>query len=160
MIIENRVLGSLMPFRTFGDVDFKWEKKYLEGLVRVWLNYETPPYITAEPVVTRRMIEEGDRFMIIGSDGLWERVSNEEAVNVVAKSLKGANTTKKPTFFGSIFGSKSTAGDCCEENAATSLLWHVLGGTDAKVMELLNVNPRLSRMYRDDITIIVVYFSE
>ena len=160
VIIGNRVLGSLMPFRTFGDVDFKWEKKYLDGLVNTWLNYETPPYITAEPVVTRRMIEKGDRFMIIGSDGLWERVSNEEAVNVVVKSLNEASTTKKPSLLGSIFGSKSTAKDCCEENAATSLLWHVLGGTNAKVMELLNVDPRFRRMYRDDITIIVVYFSE
>ena len=32
VIIDNRVLGNLMPFRTFGDVDFKWEEKYLEQI--------------------------------------------------------------------------------------------------------------------------------
>lgn len=155
VIIGNRVLGSLMPFRTFGDVDFKWKKQYLEGLVNVWMNYDTPPYVTAEPVVTKRTIEEGDRFMIIGSDGLWERVSNEEAVSIVAESLKRTNTPKKRSFF---FGSKSSMEECCEENAATKLLWHVLGGTEEKVTELLNIDSRLRRMYRDDITVIVVYF--
>ena len=32
VIMNGRVLGNLMPFRTFGDVDFKWEKKYLESV--------------------------------------------------------------------------------------------------------------------------------
>ena len=157
VIIENRVLGSLMPFRTFGDADFKWEKKYLQGLMTTWINYDTPPYITAEPVVTHRKIEKGDRFMIIGSDGLWERVSNEEAVNVVAKTLGEEKVSKKRSFVGSIFGG-SRDDECCRENAATRLLWHVLGGSDSNVSALLNVDRRVSRMYRDDITIIVVYF--
>ncbi len=157
VIVENRVLGSLMPFRTFGDADFKWEKKYLQGLMTTWINYETPPYVTAEPVVTHCKIEESDHFLIIGSDGLWERVSNEEAVNVVARTLGEKKFSKKRSFFGSIFG-ESRDDECCRDNAATQLLWHVLGGSDSKVSQLLNVDPRVSRMYRDDITIIVVYF--
>ena len=163
VIFGNRVLGSLMPFRTFGDVDFKWEKKHLDGLVQVWPNYQTPPYITAEPVVTKYKIEKGDRFMILGSDGLWERITNEEAINVVAESLKMKNVSPKQSLLSSLFGSKSSKGteeECCLENAATKLLWHILGGSEAKVTELLNVDPKLRRMYRDDITIIVVYFDE
>lgn len=163
VILGNRVLGSLMPFRTFGDVDFKWEKKYLEGLVQVWLNYQTPPYVTAEPVVTGHKIDKGDRFMILGSDGLWERITNEEAVNVVAESLKMKDVSPKQSLLSSFFGtksSKSTQEECCSENAATKLLWHILGGSDEKVTELLNLNPRVRRMYRDDITIIVVYFDK
>ena len=46
-----------MPFRTFGDVDFKWEK-YLEGIVQVWPNYYTPPYVIAEPVITKHKIRQ------------------------------------------------------------------------------------------------------
>lgn len=154
VIFENRVLGSLMPFRTFGDVDFKWEKKYLSGFVTTWMNYETPPYITAEPVVTHRTIESGDRFLIIGSDGLWERISNEEAVNIVGGAMKKGKITRKQSLIGSLLGSSE---ECCDHNAATRLLWHVLGGSEKKVAEMLSINSRLRRMYRDDITIIVVY---
>ena len=61
---------------------------------------------------------------------------------------------------GGLFGSSATEEDCCPDNAATELLWHALGGTDASVEELLNISPTWSRMYRDDITIMVVFFKE
>ena len=157
VIIQDRVLGSLMPFRTFGDVDFKWEKKYLEGIVQVWPNYLTPPYVIAEPVVTRHEIQKSDRFMILASDGLWEKISNEDAVNVVVQSMKGA-VGKNKSWFSTFFKGGRDASECCLENAATQLIWHALGGTDDGVQELLNLDPRWSRMFRDDITVIVVFF--
>ena len=49
--------------------------------------YFTPPYITAEPLVTHRKLQNGDKFMIVALDGLWGRITNEEAVNVVVESL-------------------------------------------------------------------------
>ena len=156
VIINNRVLGSLMPFRTFGDVDFKWEKKYLAGVsVPVWANYFTPPYITAEPVVTHHKLQNEDKFMILASDGLWDRISNEEAVNVVAETI----SESKSSIFSSLFRKKSED-QCCRENAATKLLWHSLGGTEESVTKLLNVPRAWSRMFRDDITVMVVFFSD
>ena len=153
VIVANRVLGSLMPFRTFGDVDFKWERKYLEGIVPTWPNYKTPPYITAEPVVSRHRLQSGDKFIILASDGLWERMSNEEAVNVVAETIKDDSW-----FLTSLF--RKSADKCCRRNAATELLWQSLGGTDETVTNLLNLDPQYSRMFRDDITIIVAFFRE
>lgn len=159
VIIQDRVLGSLMPFRTFGDVDFKWEKKYLERIVQVWPNYFTPPYVTAEPVVTKHKIEAKDKFMILASDGLWERISNEDAVNVVVQSMKSAVQKKSKSWF-STFSRlvDDSNSECCVENVATRLLWQALGGTNEEVTKLLNVDRGWSRMYRDDITIIVVFF--
>ena len=160
VIVGNRVLGSLMPFRTFGDVDFKWEEKYLTGvIIRVWPNYHTPPYITAEPVVTEHKVQGTDKFLILASDGLWERMSNEEAVNIVAECIK--TRTKKPSS-SSIFSFFSSKRECCTEveNAATKLLWHALGGTEESVSKLLNISPRYSRMFRDDITALVVFFED
>ena len=154
IVMNGRVLGNLMPFRTFGDVDFKWEKKYLESVgIPLSPFYFTPPYITAEPLVTHRQLQGGDKFMIVASDGLWERITNEEAVNVVVENLM--NSESKPSSFTSLFKGKE---QCCSENAATKLLWHALGGTDESVTELLDITPRWSRMYRDDITIIVIFF--
>lgn len=153
VIIANRVLGSLMPFRTFGDVDFKWERKYLEGIVPLWPNYKTPPYITAEPVVSQHKLQHGDKFVILASDGLWERMSNEEAVNIVAKTIKD-----DAWFLTTLF--RKTADKCCRRNAATDLLWNSLGGTEKTVADLLSVDSKYSRMFRDDITVIVVFFKE
>ena len=158
VVLNGRVLGSLMPFRTFGDVDFKWDAKYLEGLVSVWPNYKTPPYITALPVVTHHEQTPGDKFMVIASDGLWERVGNEDVVNIVANTLE-EGTDNHGSFSLLKYFSKGSSTKCCPPNAATRLLWHALGGTDEEVTKLLDVPPGYSRMVRDDITIIVVFFN-
>ena len=155
VIIQDRVLGSLMPFRTFGDVDFKWEKKYLEKIVQVWPNYFTPPYVIAEPVVTKHKIQAEDKFMILASDGLWERITNEDAVNFVVQSMKSAASKSN-----SWFRKSGDDSECCVENVATQLLWHALGGTDESVTELLNLDQRWSRRFRDDITVIVAFFRD
>lgn len=159
VIMGNRVLGGLMPFRTFGDVDFKWEAKHLSGLVPIPPFYSSPPYITAEPVVTHHSIEKGDRFMILASDGFWERISNEKAVKIVAEAIGERDGKSSRVRSLSSFWRK---GDdvCCHDNVATKLLWEALGGTDKNVTGLLNIPPSWSRMYRDDITIMVVYFTD
>ena len=41
--------------------------------------------VTAEAEVTRTEIEEQDLFVILASDGIWEFLSSEEAVQLVAK---------------------------------------------------------------------------
>ena len=158
IVFNGRVLGSLMPFRTFGDVDFKWDAKYLEGLVPIWPGYKTPPYITAVPVITHHKKTPGDRFMVIASDGLWERISNEDVVNIVANTLKEETYDQGSFSLLKYFG-KGRRTECCPPNAATQLLWHSLGGTNEEVKQLLDIPPGYSRMVRDDITIIVVFFN-
>ena len=152
VIFDNRVLGRLMPFRTFGDVDFKWEEKYLEGIMPVRPEYRTPPYITAEPVISQHKLQKGDRFIILASDGLWELISNENAVNIVAETLEEAKAWSLTS---------KTTNQCCRQNAATKLLWSSLGGTEETVTGFLNLPiPEHSRLFRDDITVIVVFFKE
>ena len=157
VIINGRILGSLMPFRTFGDVDFKWEAKYLQSFVPVWPGYNTPPYVTAEPVVTHHKKEDVDRFLVIASDGLWERLSNQEVVNIVARTLKQHADQQSSVPLLNFIGNRARR-ECCQTNVATELLWHALGGTEDAVSRLLNISPSYSRMVRDDITIIVVFF--
>jgi pyruvate dehydrogenase phosphatase len=69
---------------------------------------KTPPYLTAEPEVTETEIvrvepRTGGKsdFMIMASDGLWDRISSEHAVECVqrwleAKSRGGGSVTKDP----------------------------------------------------------------
>ena len=79
-IISGRVLGSLMPFRSFGDVDYKWEKRYLNTIVPlVSYYYKTPPYITAEPILTHHKFQDGDKFLIIATDGFLGKGKQQES---------------------------------------------------------------------------------
>ena len=47
---------------------------------------KTPPYVTAEPVITTTKIDpsKGD-FVVMATDGLWEMLSNEEVVGLVGQ---------------------------------------------------------------------------
>jgi pyruvate dehydrogenase phosphatase len=98
VIRAGRVLGQLEPTRAFGDAFYKWSretqdriKKHFFGRTpHQWL--KTPPYVTAEPVVTSTEIEpsKGD-FVVLATDGLWEMLTNEEAVGLVGQWIEKQN---------------------------------------------------------------------
>ena len=138
LFTHRRLLGGLMPFRSFGDVSYKWKPEYLDFLVfmQILPGYYTPPYLTAEPEVSHRELTEDDKFIVLATDGLWERLSNEQVINIVGDKLDQHD------------------GD----NIATALLKLALGEDDDRVYELLTLTPPESRWFRDDITIIIVIF--
>lgn len=43
--------------------------------------------VIAEPVVTRHEMEEGDLFLVLASDGIWEFVSSQQACELIAREL-------------------------------------------------------------------------
>lgn len=137
LFTHKRLLGGLMPFRSFGDVSYKWKQEHLNIIYeRTRPGYYTPPYLTAEPEVSHHELTRDDKFVVTASDGLWERLSNEQVVNLVGDKLDQPD------------------GD----NIATALLQQALGGDDDKVYNLLILTPPESRYFRDDITILIVTF--
>ena len=85
--------------------------------------------VIAEPVVSVHTIdEELDEFVIIATDGVWEFISSEDAVDIVGRCLYGTD------------GEKQDASEACEAliKAATAK-WHEFEGD-----------------YRDDITAMVI----
>lgn len=50
--------------------------------------------VIAEPVVTSHTVTPEDEFMIIATDGVWEFLSSEEAVKIVADLLSTRGATK------------------------------------------------------------------
>ena len=105
VIMRGRVLGGLEPTRAFGDARYKWDRNLQERLYDAFLpggqqsvrgaprGLLTPPYVTAEPVVEwRRLSSVGPKelkFIIMATDGLWDMLSNEEAVGLVAAHMAG-----------------------------------------------------------------------
>jgi pyruvate dehydrogenase phosphatase len=93
LLKDNRVLGW-GPARAFGDGVMKWSRELQQRLHEDFLGErprqacKTPPYFTAEPVVTTTEgIRKGD-FVVFASDGLWDCLSSEEVVGLVGLWLE------------------------------------------------------------------------
>lgn len=188
LFVNDRLLGILMPSRAFGDVQLKWSKELQHSVLEnscdvealniyqyVPPNYHTPPYLTAEPEVTYHKLRSKDKFLVIASDGLWEMLSNEKVVQLVAGHLTELNmqkpplTFKKPVNLGYMHNlllqRKSKGLASLDQNIATHLIRHAIGSNEygevdpEKLAAMLTLPEDLARMYRDDITVTVVYFN-
>jgi len=94
-IRNGRVLGGLEPTRAFGDAFYKWSHETQTKLKSQFFGrnphplLKTPPYVTAEPVITTTKIEpENGDFLVMATDGLWEMLTNEEVVGLVGKWIE------------------------------------------------------------------------
>ncbi|XP_074014183.1 pyruvate dehydrogenase [acetyl-transferring]-phosphatase 2, mitochondrial [Numenius arquata] len=188
VFVNDRLLGILMPTRAFGDVQLKWSKELQHSVLEnssdvealniyqyVPPNYHTPPYLTAEPEVTYHKLRSKDKFLVIASDGLWELLSNEKVVQLVAGHLTELSAQKpqlafeKPVNLGYMHSlllqRKNRGVASLDQNAATHLIRHAIGSNEygevdqEKLTAMLTLPEDLARMYRDDITVTVVYFN-
>ncbi|XP_075796172.1 pyruvate dehydrogenase [acetyl-transferring]-phosphatase 2, mitochondrial [Pelodiscus sinensis] len=188
VIMSNRLLGILMPTRAFGDVRFKWSKELQHSILENGCdvealniyqyappNYYTPPYLIAEPEVTYHKLRCQDKFLVIASDGLWDMLNNEDVIKLVAEHLAQANVQKprmtfeKPASLGYmqslLLQRKASGVDSYDQNIATHLIRHAIGDNEygeidqEKLAAMLTLPDDLARMYRDDITVTVIYFN-
>jgi pyruvate dehydrogenase phosphatase len=104
VIRHGRVLGNLEPTRAFGDAFYKWSRETQDKIKRHFFGktphqyLQTPPYVTAEPVVTSTHIEpeKGD-FVVLATDGLWEMLTNEEVIGLVGQWIEKQNSATNPS---------------------------------------------------------------
>lgn len=61
------------------------------AISRAMGDFELSPYVICEPEVVSRKIEEGDQFLILACDGLWDMLTNQEAVDIVRHALTKSN---------------------------------------------------------------------
>lgn len=191
-IRNGRVLGTLEPSRAFGDCRYKLpasiqERIYKQFFGRRLPNYlQSPPYVTAEPVVTTTKINpENNDFLVMASDGLYEMLSNEEIIGLVVKWMEKEKMIKPQTSLWNIFHSNenklpevqditndksskkpirktSKTGNFLLEdaNVSTHLIRNALsnGGSKEQTSMLISIPSPVSRRYRDDLTVTVVFF--
>ncbi|GAA5876822.1 hypothetical protein JCM1840_002055 [Sporobolomyces johnsonii] len=166
-------------------------------------NYHTPPYVTATPEVvtvdlstdtpkSRKSIgsflpvssaEEpvATRFIVLATDGLYDRLDNQEVVSLVGAHLSGvrgpqtrasvlAHSTDTTALSGKSFAhqprQEPTRGEgevyeFCDSNLSSHLIRNALGGARREqVSVLLSIPAPLSRRYRDDITCTVILLGD
>lgn len=197
VIRNGRVLGSLQPSRAFGDYRYKVKEvdgKPLSDLPEVAKLYfrkeprdfKTPPYVTAEPVITSSKIGKDSKFMVMGSDGLFELLTNEEIASLVIRwmdknmslptpfkaepgklpkvvDLSDDKEAQRPAFrYKDDKSSSNTEYLMEDKNVATHLIRNALsaGGRKEYVSALVSIPSPMSRRYRDDLTVTVAFFGD
>lgn len=79
--------------RSIGDVYLK-KPEFYRGPIFQQFGNPAPlkrPVITAEPSILIRKLKPQDQFLIFASDGLWEQLSDEAAVNIVFKNPRAVS---------------------------------------------------------------------
>ncbi|CAN8327358.1 unnamed protein product [Cochlearia groenlandica] len=82
-----RIKGIIQVSRSIGDVYLKKPEFYRDPIFQQHGN-PVPlrrPAMTAEPSIIVRKLKPEDLFLIFASDGLWEHLSDEAAVEIVLK---------------------------------------------------------------------------
>ncbi|KAH9927233.1 protein serine/threonine phosphatase 2C [Fomitopsis serialis] len=166
------------------DVQEALHKAFMEGnaktLRAVPSMLKTPPYVTARPEVTHRKLSLPPYANPSTKPKSMMRflLSSEEVVALVGGHLAGLKgsvpkaqlpemvrtTSGSPTVNGKSFEPRrSTEGKWAfvDDNVCTHLIRNALGGADeSKLRKLLSIPAPLSRSYRDDITVTVVWWED
>lgn len=174
-----RLLGIAIT-RGFGDHRWKWTTDFIKFLQSNFYGTaprpksKTPPYITAAPEVTTRKVQSSD-FVILASDGLWDVMSNDDAVACVSRWLEArrkgkAEIVEESKFTGYTWDNEGYATYKATpeyfaiedlDNAAVCLVKNALGGRRRGLFcGLLTVATPISRDVRDDITAQVIFFKD
>ncbi|KAG0244309.1 hypothetical protein BGW41_008073 [Actinomortierella wolfii] len=190
VIMRGRVLGGLEPTRAFGDARYKWSREVQEKVFQLFPAYrqpnaylKTPPYVTAKPAVKHHKLRPEDSFLVLATDGLWDKLTSDEVVQLVGGLLDGKKGVEE-TFLDRAKANIQSIEQQQEltpanlkpkgpesqmrqftfrdrTNASTHLVRNALGGADDdKVAATLAIPAPMSRIYRDDITVTVVFFNE
>lgn len=84
---------NLQISRSIGDVylkkaEFNREPLYAKFRLREPLRR---PILSSDPAITVHELQAHDQFLIFASDGLWEHLSNQEAVDIVQNSPRNVS---------------------------------------------------------------------
>jgi serine/threonine protein phosphatase PrpC len=138
-LVAEKVKGKLKVTRAFGVGYLKKRilNDALMGILQV-RNLISPPYVSTQPSLNVHRISKSDRFVIVASDGLFDFISNEEAVKLVNYYI-----TNHP------FGDPAMF-------LVEQLVTRAADYAGFSWEELMNIPPGRRRKYHDDVTVIVV----
>ena len=179
---RNRILGGLEPTRAFGDARYKWTREISDRIHATFFPDKrgtpaaslTPPYVTARPEVTHiEGVSDRVKCIVMATDGLWDGMRDDQVIQIlheharihkqdIHSSAANENTSLvsaiKNQLSSTSLVAKSSIWAHEDGNAATCLIRNELGGRNKeKIQRLLKLEAPISRRYRDDITVLVMW---
>ncbi|XP_072957096.1 probable protein phosphatase 2C 78 [Typha angustifolia] len=134
-----RIKGIIQVSRSIGDMYLKKPEFSKQSLFQ-HLGSPVPlkrPVMTAVPSVRVRKLKQQDLFLIFASDGLWEQLSDEAAVDIVVKYPR-AGIAKR---------------------LVTAAIDEAARKRDMRYKDIKRIEKGIRRNFHDDITVIVIYLN-
>lgn len=132
-----RVKGIIQVSRSIGDAYLKRSEFNREPLLSKFRLKEPfdKPILKAEPSVVQHKLQPEDSFVIFASDGLWENLSNQEAVDIVHNCPRNGIARK----------------------LITAALHEAAKKREMRYSDLKKIDRGVRRHFHDDITVVVVF---
>ncbi|GMH24548.1 hypothetical protein Nepgr_026391 [Nepenthes gracilis] len=132
-----RVKGLIQVSRSIGDVYLKKAEYNKEPLYAKFRLREPfiKPILSSDPSILAHELLPQDRFLIFASDGLWEHLSNQEAVDIVQNNPRNGSARR----------------------LVKAALHEAAKKREMRYSDLLKIDRGVRRHFHDDITVIVVF---
>lgn len=132
-----RIKGIIQVSRTIGDAYLKRREFALDpSITRFRLSEPLRrPVLTAEPSIYTRALHPQDKFIIFASDGLWEHLTNQQAVEIVQSNPRRG----------------------IAKRLVRTALKQAARKREMRYDDLKKVEKGVRRFFHDDITVVVVY---
>ncbi|XP_030943670.1 probable protein phosphatase 2C 63 isoform X2 [Quercus lobata] len=135
-----RIKGIIQVSRSIGDVYLKKPEFNRDPIFQQFGN-PIPlrrPVMTAEPSILIRKLKPQDLFLIFASDGLWEQLSDETAVDIVFKSPRTG----------------------IAKRLVRAALQEAAKKREMRYDDIKKIEKGIRRHFHDDITVIVIYLDQ
>ncbi|KAK1388507.1 Protein-serine/threonine phosphatase [Heracleum sosnowskyi] len=132
-----RVKGLIQISRSIGDVYLKKAEFNREPLFAKFRLREPikRPILSSDPAISVHQLQPHDQFIIFASDGLWEHLSNQEAVDIVQKHPHNGSAKR----------------------LVKTALQEAAKKREMRYSDLKKIDRGVRRHFHDDITVIVVF---
>ncbi|KAF5784544.1 putative protein-serine/threonine phosphatase [Helianthus annuus] len=134
-----RVKGIIQVSKSIGDVYMKHAEYNTDSIAQKFRLPEATvmPILSATPTILTHEIHPNDSFLIFASDGLWEHLSNEEAVEIVHNNPRSG----------------------IAKRLVKAALQEAAKKREMRYSDLKKIDKRVRRHFHDDITVIVLFLN-
>ncbi|KAJ4714127.1 putative Protein phosphatase 2c [Melia azedarach] len=132
-----RVKGLIQVSRSIGDVYLKKTEYNREPLYAKFRLREPfrRPILSSEPSISVLELQPYDQFLIFASDGLWEHLSNQDAVDIVQNHPRSGSARR----------------------LVKAALQEAAKKREMRYSDLKKIDRGVRRHFHDDITVIVIF---
>lgn len=134
-----RVKGIIQVSRSIGDAYLKHAQFNREPLIAKFRLPEpmNMPILSATPSISAHPLQPNDSFLIFASDGLWEHLSNQQAVDIVHSHPRNGSAKR----------------------LIKAALQEAARKPEMRYSDLHKIDKKVRRYFHDDITVIVLFLN-